>query len=318
MYSSPNITSLISGCQQHYQLEYLMNDIPIFDRVLEERKQGHSTRIELYKNLEDQLKVPVVSLFTSFRYPAAIETSDADMLEEILRKIDVEKGIALFLSSPGGSGLAAERIVNLCRSYSGTGRYLAIVPGKAKSAATIICFGADKIIMSKTSELGAIDPQIIVQEGEQTKVFSVHNIINSYTELFNKARHEKGNLQPFLQQLANYDSKEIEELKSEMQLSESMAIKILKSGMMKTLSEREIKKQIGIFLSPKTVKVHGRPIYAEEAKKSKLIIEMTNLNSDLWSLVHELYFRLNGFVSSDRIAKCIETKNESYHVQLNM
>lgn len=63
-----------------------------------------------------------------------IDDADADMLEGILQKLDLTNGLALLISSPGGSGLAAERIINICRNYSVTGEYSAIVPGKAKSA----------------------------------------------------------------------------------------------------------------------------------------------------------------------------------------
>lgn len=111
-----------------------------------------------------------------------------------MQKCDLSKGFALLLSSPGGSGLAAERIINLCRSYSGSGDYQVIVPGKAKSAATMICLGASNVIMSETSELGSIDPQMRYVEKKQVKRFSVYNIVKSYEELFSKAVKEKGNL----------------------------------------------------------------------------------------------------------------------------
>jgi ClpP class serine protease len=64
-----------------------------------------------------------------------------------------KNGLALMIDSPGGDGLAAELIVNTCRAYSGTGDYWAIVPGSAKSAASIICMGAAKILMADTSQL---------------------------------------------------------------------------------------------------------------------------------------------------------------------
>ncbi|GAH14065.1 unnamed protein product, partial [marine sediment metagenome] len=44
--------------------------------------------------------------------------------------MDLSKGLALIINSPGGSGLAAERIINVCRSYSGTEEFWAIVPNK--------------------------------------------------------------------------------------------------------------------------------------------------------------------------------------------
>jgi len=82
-----------------------------------------------------------------------IEDKDADMLVGILQKGDGSNGLAIIVSSPG-DGLAAERIINLFRSYSKTGEYWAIVPAKAKSATTMLCFGSSKIIMGPSSELG--------------------------------------------------------------------------------------------------------------------------------------------------------------------
>ena len=63
----------------------------------------------------------------------------------MLRSLDLAAGLAVMINSPGGSGLAAERIINVLRSYSGTGEYWAIDPAKAKSAATMVCLGVCRI-----------------------------------------------------------------------------------------------------------------------------------------------------------------------------
>jgi len=238
------------------------------------------------------------------------------MLEGILQKCDLSKGFALFLSSPGGSGLAAERIINICRSYSGTGDYITIVPGKAKSAATMICLGSSKIIMGNTSELGSIDPQIVIQEDEKVKWFSIHNIIKSYRELFDKAVKEKGNLQPYLQQLANYDERDIAEFEAALALSKDIAIKALKSGMLSKLSVSRIEQKMKRFLTPEEVKVHGRPIYAKEASNCGLNVNTVDIKSRFWSLVYELYVRLNNYVSRDNVGKCIECEHYSFRAMV--
>jgi len=284
----------------------------IIQNITEERLQGHSTRGHLYTQIEKIINIPVVSFFTSFIYPVTIEDNDADMLEGILQKCDLSKGFALLLSSPGGNGLAAERIINICRSYSGTGLYITIVPGKAKSAATMICLGSSKIVMGNTSELGPIDPQIVIEEDKKVKWFSVYNIVKSYRDLFLKAVKEKGNLQPYLQQLANYDEREIAEFEAALALSVDIAIKTLKTGMLHRLSQSKIKQKIKRFLTPEEVKVHGRPIYAQEAEKCDLNIELINVKNKLWSLIYELYSRLNNYVSSDNVAKCIECEHYSF------
>jgi len=283
----------------------------IFQQVMIEQNQGHETRRRIFVELEKELKRPVVSFFTSFSFPVMIENTDSDMLEGVLQKMDLSQGLILFISSPGGDGLAAERIINVCRSYSKTGEYWIIVPGKARSAATMICFGASKIIMGATSELGPIDPQLATSKSGVVRRFSVYNVVESYDNLFSRAVKEKGNLQPYLQQLANYDEREIKEFRAALALSEDIAIRTLASGMMKGMSSSAIKKEIEIFLTPKRTKTHGRPIYREEALKCGLRIESRDVKDKFWRLVYELYIRTNNFVSK-KAAKCIESENHSF------
>jgi len=224
-----------------------------------------------------------------------------------------DRTLVLLISSPGGSGLTAERIIKACRSYSETDEYVAVVPGKAKSAATMICFGASKIMMGPTSELGPIDPQVSIKDGGQP--YSVYNVIQSYDNLFSKAVKTKGKLEPYLQQLEHYDEREIEEFRMALSLSEDIAIKSLASGMMEGIDEDEIKKKIATFLTPKQTKTHGRPIYRDEAKKCGLNIDILDHNNKLWRLIYELYIRTNSYVNTFAL-KCIETKNHAYSVNL--
>ncbi len=286
---------------------------PVINRVLGERTQGPDTRKKILADLENTLKMPVLLYFTSFRYPVMIDDSDADILEATMQSMDLSSGLVLLISSPGGSGLTAERIIKACRSYSETDEYVAVVPGKAKSAATMICFGASKIMMGPTSELGPIDPQVSIKDGGQP--YSVYNVIQSYDNLFSKAVKTKGKLEPYLQQLEHYDEREIEEFRMALSLSEDIAIKSLASGMMEGIDEDEIKKKIATFLTPKQTKTHGRPIYRDEAKKCGLNIDILDHNNKLWRLIYELYIRTNSYVNTFAL-KCIETKNHAYSVNL--
>lgn len=285
----------------------------IYEKVKEEQLQDLSTRKLLYRKLEKLVGRPIVSLFTSFKYPVMLEDSDAIMLEGLLQVCNFSKGIALVINSPGGMGLAAERIINICRSYSGTGEYIALVPGKAKSAATMVCLGSSKIIMGKTSELGTVDPQLTITEKDKISRFSVYNVVKSYERLFENAVKEKGNLQPYLQQLANYDEREIAEYRTSLTLSDDIAVRALKGGMMNSMSEAEIKKKIGIFLIPEEkAKVHGRPISADEALNCGLTIDIKEVRDKFWLLLYELYIRLDNFVSTNGNSKIIECSNKSF------
>lgn len=186
----------------------------------------------------------------------------------------------------------------------------------------MVCFGANKIGMSKTSELGPIDPQIPIEDerGRVIKYLAAHEIIESYEELMAKANRTRGRLEPFLQQLARFDARDIRRIVSAQELSENIAVTCLRSGIMSGLNQKEIKRKIKPFLDPKYTKVHGRPIYYDLAQKCGLNIELYDLNGPVWQLIWQLYMRLDHVVSSHNfhIAKIIESSEDSYNAPLPM
>ena len=291
-----------------------MAEGPVISRILDERNQSHPTRQRLFRKLEKSLGRPVVTFFTSFRYPVSIDDADVEMMEGLIRTLDVAQGIAIIISSPGGSGLAAERMINLLRTYSGTDEYWAVVPGKAKSAATMICLGASKILMGPASELGPIDPQIVFDNNR----VSVHHIIDSYHKLFRRAARAKGNLEPYLQQLSKYSATHISHLESERDLASDMAVRCLHTGMLSNsnYTSNQIKKRMQVFLHPKHTKTHGRPIYSQEASDCGLDVEMVDFQSDTWTLLYELYLRTSEFVSHGA-AKAIETSVGAFYMPVS-
>jgi len=298
--------------------------INTFSHILQEVGQAPATRRALYKAIESETKKQfnidgkVVAFFTFFTFPVLIADQDADMLEEVLVNTSMDdKKLVLILNSPGGDALAAERIINICRTYSSQD-FFVIVPKMAKSAATMICLGACKIAMSKTSELGPIDPQILIRdaEGRPTGYKPAHEIIESYKELLNQANKSKGRIEPYLQQLARYDARDIRSIKSDQALSESIAIKSLKSGMLSSLSDKQIKTKIKPFLDPAYTKSHGRPIYHNTAKECGLTVQLFDTTSNLWKSVWQLYMRLNYVVTNLGTTKIIESSEDSYLAQI--
>jgi hypothetical protein len=224
--------------------------------------------------------------------------------------MDLSGGLVLSINSPGGDGLAAERIISICRSYSGTGEFWAVVPGKAKSAATMVCFGASRVIMGPTSELGPVDPQLILR-GPTMSRFSAYNVVKSYEDLFNRAARAKGNLEPYLQQLQRYDAREIQELRSALDLAEDISVRALATGMLSGSTPAQIKKKIGTFLTPEITKTHGRPIYRDEASTCGLNVEKVDAADPVWEKVHELYVRTNDYVNRDA-SKVVESEDHAY------
>lgn len=278
--------------------------------------QQPQTRRRFFNQIERSPKLDgrsLVTFFTSFNHPVQMEDSDCDALEALLQKLDLSKGLVLMVSSPGGNGLAAERMVNICRTYSGTKDYWVVVPGKAKSAATIVCMGASKILMGGSSELGPVDPQIFPLEDGKRKSFSLHNLVNAYDELFDNAVKATGRLEPYLQQLQKFDHREIVTYRGLIQLANDIAKKVLSTGMMSGKNTAAIEAQIQIFLNPSAgTLAHGRPIFMTEACSCGLNCEQLDVKSALWQGIYELYVRTSVFVSA-AACKAIECRQEAFH-----
>ncbi|WP_128958293.1 SDH family Clp fold serine proteinase [Bradyrhizobium guangzhouense] len=69
------------------------------------------------------------------------------------------KDILLLIDSPGGQIEPAYLISKTLKRLAAN-KFVVAVPRRAKSAATLICLGADEIHMGMMSQLGPIDPQI--------------------------------------------------------------------------------------------------------------------------------------------------------------
>ncbi|MRS13256.1 MAG: hypothetical protein EG823_09375 [Actinobacteria bacterium] len=85
----------------------------------------------------------------------------------------------LVIFSNGGNINAAYQILELCHVHSQ--KVNACVPLYAKSAATLLCLGADTIVLEEISELGPLDTQV----GEEIKTGRVeyHSALNPFKAL---------------------------------------------------------------------------------------------------------------------------------------
>jgi hypothetical protein len=219
----------------------------------------------------------------------------------------------MVLNSHGGVGLAAERIVNVCRAYSSKDFWVA-VPKMAKSAATLICMGASKILMGPASELGPIDPQFVLpgdKKGSE-RVIAADCYISKYEELMEKGEKTAGRVEVFLQQLSVFDPLLVEQMTREQELSVKVAVNLLKTGMMKNLEETKIEEKIELFTKARAAGAHARPIPPQLAVTSGLCVESLDVKSPLWQAIWELYRRTARFFSL-QAAKVIESKDQHFH-----
>ncbi len=120
--------------------------------------------------------------------------ADADKIYSAAAKQSASDApLLLILFSSGGDIGSAYLISKLCRE-STTKKFVVVVPRQAKSAATLICCGADEIHMGSLSELGPIDPQInnLPALGLKNAVEHIADLISSHphaSEMFAKYLH---------------------------------------------------------------------------------------------------------------------------------
>ena len=117
-------------------------------------------RLDLYKQLEEKRNSKLLVYITGTRQ--GLETQIAnDVLpkfSEHLDKIGDTKKISLYLYTNGGNTLTAWSAVNLIRSFCD--EMEVIIPSNCFSSGTLICLGADNIVMTKQAMLGPIDPSV--------------------------------------------------------------------------------------------------------------------------------------------------------------
>lgn len=117
-------------------------------------------RIPLIENIEKNLDTSLICYITGDRENLNTRIAP-DITRVIYRHLETmgpQEKISLFLYTRGGDVLTPWRLVNLLREYC---KHLSIlVPFRAYSAGTLICLGADEIIMGKLGELSPIDPSV--------------------------------------------------------------------------------------------------------------------------------------------------------------
>jgi hypothetical protein len=243
------------------------------------------------------------------------------MLEGILSQSAPERPLLLLLNSNGGLPLSAERLVHVARTYAPKDFYTMVIQ-KAKSAATMVCLGSDKIIMTKTAELGPIDPQIVVGN-ERARRISVDSYLDAYNNLMKQLSMldmNTANPVGLLHQLERFDAAHVEEMRKVQQLGIDITTRFLGAYMMKGEPKRRISSVVQQFSSSSMHKSHGRPIWATEAKDAGLNVDIVEQGSDVWMASYELVARydhlcqMHELMNGRHVAKLLETAHTTHHL----
>jgi hypothetical protein len=94
-----------------------------------------------------------------------IDMAVAKGMRTLVRDLPKDKPVALLIESPGGYAREAYIVAKLLHRHCGG--FTAIIPQYAKSAATLLALGADRILMHDDAELGPIDAQVFDYDRER-------------------------------------------------------------------------------------------------------------------------------------------------------
>lgn len=291
--------------------------VPVFSKVMREISSakrdielakrdielGHSERekiIQRLEHFEEGKRTTLILYVADFEAPSSSLTlEDTIILSDILNTIGKVDYLDLLIHSPGGDGNAAEEIVDMCDRHCSK-EFRVIVPFWAKSAATLIALCSDRIIMGETSQLGPIDPQILVVNMDVPRNVSGVSFINSRDELVKKitdATRQGEDPLPYLQQLSTLNPAFVDHCVRLIEFTRDFGVKRMPKRMLKSHEHAEQKARVIIdnFLSTHTRFHHGRMIKADEILEDD---ELKDLNVDykkepdeFWNLVVELFVR---------------------------
>ena len=148
---------------------------------------GYIERKELYKTFEEMRQKPLITYVTSIRNnmsPPMASDAIPPIMEQINKVPQDKKDIDFLIISNGGDPITALRIITILRERFD--KISVIVPYVAYSAATILALGADEILMHPYSNLGPVDPQMLILKpnafGQREQVQFSSEDIRNYIE----------------------------------------------------------------------------------------------------------------------------------------
>lgn len=230
---------------------------------------------------------------------------DAYHFQRVTAEIDPGASILLLLVSPGGQIDAADLLMRILRDVtSGVrphGHLEIVVPAAAKSAATLMAAGADRIFMSRGSELGPIDPQYVeVQPGGPIQ-YSAFDYLRAYEAAETRYRAHPNDPAAQLA-FAQFYPVRVETMRNDLERTRQIA-----EELMSQVEGVNFTKVTDSLLSKDRYPSHEQPIEYGEAKDIGLTqVKQVDPRSNLWRLFQRVYGSLRTIAGSDK--KVIESR----------
>jgi hypothetical protein len=219
---------------------------------------------------------------------ASLTRDDILPLVDLLHVIPAGSNIDLLLHTPGGEIDAAEKMANMIRRHVGDGGvFRVVVPDFAKSAGTLVSLAADTVVMSDSSELGPIDPQLRLPDGTGgLPLRPAQSYVDGYKALVKLVNDNPG-APAYEAMLKKYDPTLLDICNKVINRSTKLAEELLKRGMFReggnfTATAAELSD------NQKWLQ-HNVPIDYLEAKRMGLEVTYLEPTNELWQQFWALY-----------------------------
>ena len=288
---------------------------PIFRNVVD--SNSAAVRQALIRRIQEKLQTKLIVYTASPQHPVpGIMIHDVPLFEDLLRSVAGSPRGCLMLNSPGGDANAAEKLLMMCRQRF-TEEFDVIVPDYAKSAATMIALGSDKIMMGYLAELGPIDPQLQTSPIPGGEVIPARSFIDGLDMIRKKVKDDQDPVQMYLPMLSQIRPEVLAICQRAIDDARAFAEKWLKQRMLRN-DPKQAEIVAEMLSTGAAYKSHGKVIDWNEAKNVlKLNIERIPETSQLWNNVWELYCRsMHQLQQSPMAAKLFES--ESLSLALNI
>lgn len=219
---------------------------------------------------------------------ASIDRDDTLGMVDLLHNVVAGQPLDFMLHTTGGDVDAAEKLAGLVRTAIGQADLRIIVPDFAKSAGTLMALCASRIVMSDTSELGPIDPQIVLKDGHGNLIrHSVQSYLDAYEDYVSAIRTNPNDEAAKIM-LGKLDPATVKLFTSVRDRATKLAEKQLKEGMFQG-GTGNFTKIAADLIDTKRWLSHGQVINWQDASQIGLVVEYLGPKEAQWQEYWSLY-----------------------------
>ena len=286
---------------------------PLFRAYHSERYQ----RQDIIRQIQEDTGRRLICYVAGSHRQCLIGRNDTMPLMDLLHNVQQGEPLDLLLHTSGGSVDAAEKLMRLVRSRVGEDTEVRIVvPEYAKSAGTVMVLGADCAVMSDTSELGPIDPQMEFADSHgNVRLHSVQTYLDAYEEHYRIIVENPDNVASKIM-LGKIDPDTVTLCQAVMARARQSAEYLLMHGMFR--KGGNITQTVRKLLDTKRWLSHSQMISWADAKDPEigLIVEHLQHDDDLWQAYWRLYC-LQRLAIEDQPRKLYESDRVSHIIDVS-